>query len=474
VKVPLSQGSYEARGPIASAERCWNLYPEPNPKDSPFPLTHYNTPGLQLVADWSATIPGYVRGLYWASNDTLWAVIGTAVGWIGGGWTWNHVGDLPFVSNTPISMSDNGLTLFMVDGSPLGGWTVDLTSLVFAPCTDPAFYGANRVDFIDTFFIFNNPGTPQFYISNSLDITFNPLYFADKEGYNDLLVSLAALHDNIWLFGATTTEIWFNSGAPDFPFQRQYNSILQQGCVAPYSVVVADNAVFWLSQDRHGRNMLMRGEGYAAKRVSNFAVEDAWAKYQFVNDCIGLCYQEGGHEFIVLQFPYADETWVYDASTGMWHQRVYSPGGVDRWWLPYCLSYWNNGGLVNAMVAGSSVDAKLYLLTRTATTDDGVPIKRVRAWPHVMNDQKRLVHSQFAAALQPGALNPDGVSLRWSDDGGQTFGTPLMQTTNNASNGQYSWRRLGMARDRVYELSWTAAGETALNGAWLEAEPAET
>ena len=51
--------------------------------------------------------------------------------------------------------------------------------------------------------------------------------------------------------------------------------MLQQGCVAPYSVVITDNAVYWLSQDRHGRNMLMRGEGYSAKRVSNFAVEQA-------------------------------------------------------------------------------------------------------------------------------------------------------------------------------------------------------
>jgi hypothetical protein len=31
-----------------------------------------------------------------------------------------------------------------------------------------------------------------------------------------------------------------------------------------------------------------------------------------------------------------------------------------------------------------------------------------------------------------------------------------------------------MARDRVYELSWTATGETALNGAWVEVEPAGT
>ena len=71
---------------------------------------------------------------------------------------------------------------------------------------------------------------------------------------------------------------------------------------------------------------------------------------------------------------------------------------------------------------------------------------------------QRTVHHQFVTAMSGTSLSPDTVSLRWSDDGGQTFGAPVVQTTNNASNGQYSWRRLGMARDRVYELSWTATG----------------
>jgi hypothetical protein len=32
------------------------------------------------------------------------------------------------------------------------------------------------------------------------------------------------------------------------------------------------------------------------------------------------------------------------------------------------------------------------------------------------------------------------------------------------------WWRLGMARDRVFELSWSAPIRTALNGAFVEAE----
>jgi hypothetical protein len=31
------------------------------------------------------------------------------------------------------------------------------------------------------------------------------------------------------------------------------------------------------------------------------------------------------------------------------------------------------------------------------------------------------------------------------------------------------WQRLGLARDRVWELSWTAGGMVALQGAWIDA-----
>jgi hypothetical protein len=471
MKIDLSSGAYESRAVSANPERQYNLYSEPNPPSSPHKITLYPSPGLALAADHTGQATGRARGMYAASNRALYVVFGTQLWQVGGGYVLTYIGDLGSDTGLPVSMVDNGTTLFVVDGSNRG-WTVDLASNAFAEVNDPAFYGSNRVDFIDTFLIFNWPGTQSWYISNSNDVTFNPLYFAEKIGYNDLLVSVAALHDNVWLFGAVTTEIWFNSGAADFPFQRQSNSILQQGCIAPYSVVVADNAVFWLSQDRTGRAMLMRGEGYAAKRVSNFAVENAWTQYAVTSDAIGMIYQIGGHEMYTLLFPTGNATWIYDASTDFWHQRTY--GANNDAWLPSCMAFWDFAPLYNQIVVGDLNGPRLYVLDRNAFTDAGVPIQRVRRFPHVLNDQKRLSHAQFVAAMQGTNLAPDQVSLSWSDDGGQTFGNPLVQTTNNASNGQYSWRRLGMARDRVYELSWTAQGETALNGAWLEAVPTET
>ena len=492
MKVDFSQGAYEARSVTASAERQINLYAEGNPKDASHPVSLYPTPGLKLVADYTSAGWGRCRGLYWcAGNLQLYAVFGMTFVRINEDWSYFLIGTLTGSIDTaqPVSMADNGTTIVIVDGRIDTGWTYNFRTGVFAQLIDPAFSGSNRVDYIDTYFVFNSPLTQQFYVSDSLAITFNPLWFAGKVGFSDLLVSVAALHDAVWLFGEMTTEVWFNSGAPDFPFQRMPQSILQVGCASTYSVVVAMNAVYWMGQDRHGHLVFMRGEGYKAVRVSNFAVEQAWSQYDLSAGFISSnVYQADGHEFIVIEFTNPGATWVLDATTEFWHRRATS--GYPSW-LAGPLAFWKAAGFggvsrVNKVVAGDAIAPKLYTLERDVYTDNGLPITRTRSWPHILpgaysqlgvkteSGQQRVSHHQFVAAMSGTNLSPDQISLRWSDDGGQTFGAPVVQTTNNASNGQYSWRRLGMARDRVYELSWTAPGETALNGAWVELEPAGT
>src|SRR5215469_3325228 len=380
---PLVQGAYEARGVLANAQRCSNLTPEPNPKDAPFPLSHYPAPGLTLFQDLSQYgYSGYVRGLYFTSNGRPVAAVGQSIlRIVGPGNAPFLLGTLPSNSGAPVSMCDNGdgNSLVIVDGTA-GGWTVPLSSIdtpgSMVAINDPAFFGSNHVDFIDTFLVFNRPGTRFFYTTTSNVLEpFNPDYIAAKSGWNDVLAVACCLHDNIWLLGNQTTEVWFNSGGALFPFQRMPNSILQQGCVAAYSPVIADNAIYWLSQDRWGRNMIMRGEGYTAKRISNFAVEQIWNTYGYVGDCVGMAFQYGGHETLGWYFPSAGAWWAYGAATGQWHQRTYN--GITQPWLGYCTAYWGSVagiGEVNGLLVGSRTGPQLYLLDRNGYTDGGTPI----------------------------------------------------------------------------------------------------
>lgn len=484
MKIPLDQGAYEARSPIANAQVCFNLYPEQNPKDAPFPVTHYPAPGLSVISNYIGTYSGTVRGIYYCSEGSVAVVIGTTVlSWGGGpgGVPDVVLGTLPSDTGVPVSMCDNGADLVIVDSSP-NGWYVPLSQMgtpgSLQQINDPAFYGANRVDYIDTFLIFNRPGTGTFYTTTSgALLPFDATYAASKEGWNDRLVTLAALHDNIWLLGMSTTEIWYNAGGTTFPFARMPNSILQQGCVATYSAVIADNAIYWLSQDRWGRNMMMRGEGYMAKRVSTFAVETIWNSYSTVADAVAMAYQIGGHETIGLYFPSGQAWWAYDAATQLWHQRTF--GGLTTPWIAYCMAGWGTlqypySPDINQVLVGDWSEPRLLGLSPKNYTDLGTPITRQRSWAHNQADGQRIHHARFSASMTGAALIPDTVNLDWSDDAGQSFGTAVPQTVNNATNGQYQWRRLGYARDRVYRLTWSGAGECALNGAYIDVIPQGT
>ena len=64
------------------------------------------------------------------------------------------------------------------------------------------------------------------------------------------------------------------------------------------------------------------------------------------------------------------------------------------------------------------------------------------------------------------------VILRWSDDRGRTFSAPVAQSMG--AQGQYltqpKWNRLGLGRDRVFELYGTVQGPFAINGAFIEVQ----
>ena len=44
-------------------------------------------------------------------------------------------------------------------------WTVGLDFMTFQPISSPQFYGGDRVDYVDTFFVFNQPNTDLLSIS---------------------------------------------------------------------------------------------------------------------------------------------------------------------------------------------------------------------------------------------------------------------------------------------------------------------
>jgi len=466
-RIPLKLGAYQARSIIANAQRSVNLYMENNPEDSPFPSTHYPTPGLRLLS--TATNGQPWRQLFLASNQQLYGVAGNTVYKINIDWTMTSLGTIDSSSGF-VSMVDNSIDLMIVDGSP-NGWTVKLGTGMLQKITDSSFAGADRVDFVDGYFILNSTtNTKQWYISLFEQSTFDPLDFASKLGYSDPIVATCVTKRNVWLFGTQTTEVWANTGDTAFTFGRIDGVFIQHGCASASSISQMDGSIYWLALDPQGHAMVLRNIGYDSRRISTHAMEVEFQSYARIDDAIGFTYQQDGHLFYVLTFPTADRTWVYDLSTEQWHERVWidSDGNFHRH-RANCFAFFNN-----THVVGDWENGNLYALDLTVYTDVGNPIPRIRSFPHLMDSGDRMMYREFIAAMEvgngDGSNDPVPVFLRWSDTAGRSWGNAISETIGK--EGDYirsvQFQRLGMARDRIFELSWSSPVKTALNGAFLE------
>lgn len=477
MRIELTGGFYQARSIIANAQRCLNLYPEVNEEGAPVKITHYQTPGLTLLETCAVS---RCRMLYTASNGNVYAVYGNKVYYISSTFTFTELGTIAY-GTTPCYMADNAVIGVLVDGSTRG-WTINITTNAFAEISDAAFYGATRVDYSDTYFIFNKPNTAIFYISppawNGTD-AFDALDFASKSGAPDNISTIYVMYSQLWLIGnQRSSEIFYFSGATDFPFEQQPGTFIEHGIASPYSVAKQDVVLYWLSIDQQGRCIVLRGSNSQVQRISTHAIENEFGTYTTVSDAIGWTYQQEGHTFYVLTFPSADKTWVFDEATKLWHERCWiDENGEEHRIRPSacCFGY-------GKVLVGDWQDGRLYEWDIDAYTDDGDAIVRTRGFPHLIDDADRLFYRSFSADIQVGTATglltdePPLIGLRWSDTRGQTWNNSMSQSLG--STGQYltnpQWSRLGMARDRVFELSWSADCKTALNGAWIIVDKARS
>lgn len=395
MKIPFVGQAYTLRSKSLAAQQCVNFYVERSEVD-PEQMALYGTPGTRLLQ----TLPntGGIRQTYVPATGKAIVVQGNKVYRVDGNLNYTAVYGADLLSGAGyVSIADNGIDAVLVDG--LHGYILNLQSNVLTIIDNEAFYGADRVGFIDGYFIFNKPNTQQFYISGLYNTTFDGLDFASAEGSPDLLISLLVDHREVWMFGESTTEVFYNSGNVDFPIERMQGAFLEHGCAAKHSVAKLDNTVFWLGKDSNGSGTVWRANGYVPQRVSTHAIEYALQGYSQINDAIAYTYQQDGHAFYMLTFPQANKTWCYDVSNSAWHERSYrNPStGLDERHRSSCLMFFGGKHIV-----GDHSDGRIYHLDPDYFTDDGDPLISVRSCPVVSNDTKRLFFRSLQIEMEEG------------------------------------------------------------------------
>lgn len=446
--IPFVGGSYDLALRKASIRRSIGMH-----------LVGMEEPGktkavLQSLPGYTALVSatGAIRGCLSTNDRTFW-VIGTTLYEQAG--ISNLIDRGTLVTNAgPVDMAYGTSQLVMVDGDH--GYTLQLATNTFAQITSEAFYGSDTVDFLDNYFLFIRPDTGQFYISAINDATtLDALDFATAESQPDNLVSMIPVQRRLILFGTTSTEVWFDSGAADFPFEREGTTI-EVGCLAAHSVKEIDNSAFWIGQDKNGGGIVYRLNGYQAQRISTQGVEEALQGSTDLSQATAYCYQEHGLTFYALNAPGLSSTWVYEVRADEWAERCdLDDAGqlcADRA-VCHTFAYGKH------LMGGS--DGVIYALDASVYTKAGDPLVRERISPHSAAPSLNYVyftafHLDCTTGDTPQGEDPF-VELFWSDDSGANWSNAVPRSLGKVGERfqRVSWYRLGRSRDRVWKVRFT-------------------
>lgn len=499
-RVPIPLGSNPARSRLASDTRIINGFIE---KVDGSPKTQAAIYGASGLEEWVAISGGLCRGmieadglLYVVSGSTLLKVTSAGVA--------TSIGVIP--GSDPVIMARNGadpVQIAIWAGGNIYIATPTTVGLLYLP---DLFNGdVASVAWLDSYFIFAMDDG-RFFISGSTDDTVDALDFASAEGDPDGLVRGFVFGRELLLMGPKTIEVWSNTGAADFPFSRLSGAVIPVGLGAKHSVQQVGSTVFFV--DDKGLVRRMTG-GYQSERVSNYELERLIEDLGDFSALESMTYTSKGHEYYVLS---SDSwTWVFDASTGAWHER--KTGVTPRWQATSAIYF---GG---RFVVGSKTSPNLYRITDDAFDEDGEPLIFTVRFPVIdafpMGATVSALELDFETGVGteedfvtqaitfdmlsllwdsdeftmdqtidyngllpnvPGKFpnrNPL-VMLRWSDDGGKSWSTGLTAALGRQGESRrVRFTRLGSfgRQGRVFEVSISASVFRAFLAAYITAEP---
>lgn len=456
---------------VFNPERTVNFYPQRLDGTAKSPVSLYPCPGFAAFC----TLPtSPVRALY-AINGRTFAIGGDTFYEVFAGGTSTARGTMAIDSRQP-TLSSNGSAghqIFITSGNL--GYIYDLITDTLSAETTGSAFGL----MLDGYFIKLDTDRSEFAISDLEDgTTWDAANVAQRTFAGDSWLAMGRSHRELWLFGGQTSEVWYDSGASNFPFEPYQGAFIEEGIAAPYSLAQfgsEDAGLLWLSQNAKGQGVFRRAVGYTPQRISTEPVEYALSNYARIDDAIGWTYQDQGHNFYVCLFPTARACWVYDDTTDLWHERLEWDTATGTWDAYraqcQCVAFGQHlyGDRSSGTIFAGSVTKLLDM--------NGNGIRRLRRGPVLSDEGKLFVVPRLTLDLEPGlgstsgqGVNPQ-VMLRASRDGGQTWGNERWKSAGR--QGIYGqlvyWDLLGQSRAFVPEITMTDPAPWRVSGAYLGA-----
>lgn len=463
MKIGLVGPSYQMRSLPFDAQRTINLYPiaDETGKET---VMLYETPGLILEED-LGNGPG--RKCFSSANGRAFVVSGSVV------FEKFDTGDAVAIGNVGqssgnLSMAENDTQLGICDGEKVYIFTyADDTYETVTGTGLPA-----RVSYlfsIDGYFIAIEADSGRFYKSALGDgLTWDALDFATAESNPDQLFAGANSGGQMFLFGGRSFEIWSNTGAAAFPFQRIAGAVGTIGIVAPHSLMRHDNVLFWVGKDENGGGSVYRTQGFRPQKISTEAMDIIIQSCDAPEQISGFIYQQDGHVFYIITGGGLPTSLAFDLTTGLWHERAFlnEYGQYEPHLAADCMYAFGRH------ICCDRRNGALYELSLSEYSDAGSPLVRERIYTHLSDENKYMRYSALEIGVEMGTSQDNSeplISLSLSTDGARTWSDWFV--TGLGKTGEYRkraiFRRLGTAEQMTFRIRISGAVKVAITGSYL-------
>lgn len=472
--LPISYGLTDAVK--NSGGHLINMEAEVAPRDARTPVTLRGTPGLLEFADLGdfpvvdmievagACYACTRTGIYRLFPDGGYFQLGTVI-----------------LRNRG-HMETNGLAIVMVDGLRIWSYTISAdeqfwydSSAAFVDyavelTSDPNFYPANTVSFLNQRLIFDRAESNQFYNTGLLDLTVNVAAFSSAETAPDLNVGVIVDHQILAVFGSKTTEFWYDAGVGFSPYQRVGGGVSEHGAASPYAIAKLNNNIFALAPE----GTVYAYQGYQPRPISTPAIEEQF-KDRDLSEATAFCYTDGGHFY--YQVTAEDFTACYDMSTNLWHVRQSEQYVRHR---ASCHAFAFGKNLVGDFISG-----KVFHMSTDYMDEDGDPlIAQIISGPVPTGGRKvgipqveLEIDVGFGGATPAPEVTPTRadhldpvITMEVSRDDGKSWGNPRPALLGRAGkfNTRVRWQKNGDSRNPRFRFTISDPVRRSLSSrAWV-------
>jgi hypothetical protein len=340
---------------------------------------------------------------------------------------------------------------------------------------------ARSVTFMDGYFIaglakYGTDYASGVYVSSLYDVTsWSLLDFAVPEYERSTIIAVRACAGVLYVFSGSSTEVWQNIGAVNYPFQRIEGAQSNYGLINKESLVRINNTLVGVFKDTNSNYSVYSLSGTQFSNITppdlQYELNDQQSASP-LNDypIYAWSYSVGGHDFYVMRVQRSSNsyrTYFYDMLSGTWG-LMKSGNATHHYGIFSC----KVDGVT--YVADYRANGKMYSVIPSLYEDDGTANRRELIGNHIfMPDRSTFTMRSMSLDMEHGVDSNDlTVYLSLSRDGGHTFGEEYSDTSTSGNYTRFfQFNRLGRGRDIVPKIRTQDPCKFVLIGAVADIAP---